>query len=89
MISSESECSKLYETKRLRTERPVAKVRYRCYEYESVQCLFKEWESRCQIKERKQINLTVKLTFVSERLSVSSLSHMQEQKKIMSNSAMI
>ena len=42
MIHSESEDSKLYKVKRLRTERPVTEVRYRCYKYEVVQCLFKE-----------------------------------------------
>ena len=41
------------------------------------------------MKKRKQSILTVKLTFVSEKLSVSSLSHMQEQKKMISDSVII
>ena len=36
MIYSESEDAKLYKVKKLRTVRPVAKVRYRCYKYELV-----------------------------------------------------
>ena len=89
VIYSESEDFKLYKVKRLETERPVTEVRYRYYKYELVQYLFKEWESRYQIKKRKQTILTVKLTFVSKRLSASSLSHMQEQKKIMLDSVII
>ena len=78
MLCSESEDSKLYKVKKLRTKRPVAEVRYKYYEYKPVQYLFKEWESRYQVRKRKQIILTVKLTCVSERLSANSLSHTQE-----------
>ena len=89
LLHSESEDSKLYKVKRLRTKRPVAKVEYRSYKYELIQYLFKEWESKYQVRKRKQIILTVEFTCVSERLSVSSLSHMQRQKKIMLDSAII
>ena len=41
------------------------------------------------MKKRKQIILTVKLTFVSERLFTDNLSYIQEQKIIMSDSAII
>ena len=78
MFHSELEDFRLYKAERLRTERSVTEVRYRYYKYESVQCLLKECESRYQIRERKQIILTVKLTCISERLSADSLSHTQE-----------
>ena len=42
MIYSESENFILYEAKRLRTESPVAKIRYRCYKNKLVECLFRE-----------------------------------------------
>ena len=74
VLYSKSKDFKLYKAKKLVTERPVAKVRYRCYKYGPVQCLCKEWESRYQMRERKQTILTVKLTCISERLSVSSFS---------------
>ena len=89
MLYSESEDFKLYKVRELRTERSVTKVRYRCYKYKSVQYLFKEWESRYQVRKRKKTLLTVKLTCVSERLSASSLSYTQEQKKIILNSVII
>ena len=46
MIYSELEDFNIYKTKRLRTKRPVAEKRYRCYKYELIQYLFKEWESK-------------------------------------------
>ena len=42
MISTESEDSELYKARELETERPVTEVRYRCYKYRLVQCLFEE-----------------------------------------------
>ena len=89
MIYFKSENSKLYKVKKSETERSVAEVKFRYYKYRSAQCLFKEWESRYQVKKRKQIILTVKLTFISERLSANSLSHMQEQKKLILNSVIV
>ena len=53
MLYSKSEDSRLYKAKYLRTERSVAKVRYRCYKYKLAQCLFEEWESRYQVREKK------------------------------------
>ena len=76
MIYFKLEDFKLYKAKRLRTKRPVAEIRYKYYKYKLVQCLFKEWESRYQIKKRKQIISNVKLSFISKRLFTNSLSHM-------------
>ena len=78
MLCSELKDSKLYKVKKLETERSVAEMRYRYYRYELVKCLFKEWESRYQVRERKQTILTVKLTCISERLSASNFSYTQE-----------
>ena len=64
MLHSKSEDFKLYKVKRLGTKRSVAKIWYRYYRYGPVQCLFEEWESRYQMRERKQTILTVKLTSV-------------------------
>ena len=36
VIHAKLENSKLYKVKRLKTERSVAKVKYRCYKYKSV-----------------------------------------------------
>ena len=78
MICFELEDSKSYKTEKLRTKRPVAEKRYRCYKNKLVQCLFKEWGSRYQVKKEKQIILTIKLTCVLERLSTDILSYIQE-----------